>query len=105
VTVGVVDTRVDAKTPQLGGGRVERGLDVANPGGKPADDDCFGQGTFVAGIIAADVRAGAGFAGVAPEAKILPIRCATVTQDGSPRVMTVVERPTASVLQSTAVRR
>src|SRR4051812_20978016 len=41
VTVGVVDTGVDAKTPQLANGRVQRGLDVANPGGGPADDDCF----------------------------------------------------------------
>lgn len=91
VTVGVVDTGVDAKTPQLSGGRVRRGLDVANPGGKPADDDCFGHGTFVAGIIAAGTRSGTGFSGIAPEAKILPIRCATVTQDGSPPLLTAVE--------------
>ncbi|KFU75672.1 peptidase S8 [Amycolatopsis lurida NRRL 2430] len=91
VTVGVVDTGVDAKTPQLSGGRVQRGLDVANPGGKPADDDCYGHGTFVAGIIAAGGRSGTGFAGIAPDAKILPIRCATVSQDGSPPRLTAAE--------------
>ncbi|MEV7043714.1 type VII secretion-associated serine protease mycosin [Amycolatopsis sp. NPDC051061] len=91
ITVGVVDTGVDAKTPQLSGGRVRRGLDVAAPGGKPADDDCFGHGTFVAGIIAAGPRPGTGFAGIAPDAKILPIRCAIVTQDGSPPTLTAVE--------------
>lgn len=91
VTVGVVDTGVDGKTPQLSGGRVQRGLDVAAPGGKPADDDCFGHGTFVAGIIAAGARAGTGFSGVAPEAKVLPIRCASVSEDGSPPVLTALE--------------
>jgi type VII secretion-associated serine protease mycosin len=90
VTVGVVDTGVDAKTPQLSG-RVQRGLDVANPGDKPANDDCFGHGTFVAGIIAAGTRSGTGFSGIAPDARILPIRCATVTQDGSPPSLTAVE--------------
>ncbi|WP_410586387.1 type VII secretion-associated serine protease mycosin [Amycolatopsis sp. lyj-23] len=91
VTVGVVDTGVDAKTPQLAGGRVQRGVDVANPDGGPADEDCFGHGTFVAGIIAAGARPDTGFSGIAPEATILPIRCATVPQDGSPPVLTAVQ--------------
>ncbi|MDQ7810883.1 type VII secretion-associated serine protease mycosin [Amycolatopsis sp. A133] len=91
VTVGVVDTGVDAQTPQLAGGRVQRGQDVANPGGGPADADCFGHGTFVAGIIAAGARPDTGFAGIAPEATILPIRCATLTPDGSPPVLTAVQ--------------
>jgi membrane-anchored mycosin MYCP len=91
VTVGVVDTGVDATTPQLAGGRVRPGLDVAGPGGGPADGDCFGHGTFVAGIIAAGVRPDTGFSGIAPEATILPIRCATLTPDGSPPVLTAVQ--------------
>ncbi|QKV74011.1 type VII secretion-associated serine protease mycosin [Amycolatopsis sp. Hca4] len=91
VTVGVVDTGVDAQTPQLAGGRVRPGLDVANPGGGPADTDCFGHGTFVAGIIAAGPRPDTGFSGIAPEATILPIRCATPTPDGSPPVLTAVQ--------------
>jgi type VII secretion-associated serine protease mycosin len=91
VTVGVVDTGVDAKTPQLSGGRVQRGLDVANPGAKPADDDCYGHGTVVAGIIAAGARSGTGFSGIAPDAEILPIRCAIVAKDGSPPALTAVE--------------
>ncbi|WP_431878345.1 type VII secretion-associated serine protease mycosin [Amycolatopsis sacchari] len=71
ITVAVVDTGVDAHTPQLAG-RVLPGADVAGSG--PADDDCYGHGTFVAGIIAAAPAPGTGFTGVAPEATILPIR-------------------------------
>ncbi len=71
ITVAVVDTGVDAHTPQLAG-RVLPGADVAGSG--TADDDCYGHGTFVAGIIAAAPAPGTGFTGVAPEATILPIR-------------------------------
>jgi type VII secretion-associated serine protease mycosin len=52
--------------------------------GRPrADDDCFGHGTFVAGIIAAAPAEGTGFTGVAPDARILPIRVATSVEDGT----------------------
>jgi membrane-anchored mycosin MYCP len=81
VVVGVVDTGVDASVPQLRG-RVLSGIDVVNGRGR-ADSDCYGHGTFVAGIIAAERRAGTGFAGVAPGATILPVRQATGPSDGS----------------------
>ncbi|EME65646.1 peptidase S8/S53 subtilisin kexin sedolisin [Amycolatopsis decaplanina DSM 44594] len=87
----MVDTGVDGTTPQLSDGRVKPGVDVTTPERKPANDDCFGHGTFVAGIIGAAVRPGTGFAGVAPEATILPIRCAITTADGSPPVLTATE--------------
>lgn len=76
VTVAVVDTGVDASVPQLRGGTVLRGIDTTKPGGGPADTDCYGHGTFVAGIIAAAPMSGTGYAGVAPGVQILPIRCA-----------------------------
>jgi type VII secretion-associated serine protease mycosin len=82
VTVGVVDTGVDAASPQLAG-RVREGLDVRNPGGKPANNDCFGHGTFVAGIIAAATADDTLFAGVAPDTTILPIRVANEAKDAS----------------------
>jgi type VII secretion-associated serine protease mycosin len=82
VTVGVVDTGVDAGSPQLAG-RVQQGLDVRNPGGKPANNDCFGHGTFVAGIIAAATADDTLFAGMAPDATILPIRVANEGKDTS----------------------
>jgi membrane-anchored mycosin MYCP len=82
ITVAVVDTGVDANTPQLAG-RVSPGTDVMKDGGGTANDDCFGHGTFVAGIIAAAPVAGTAFAGIAPEAHILPIRVATNDKDGT----------------------
>ncbi|MGW4132286.1 type VII secretion-associated serine protease mycosin [Amycolatopsis japonica] len=91
VTVGVVDTGVDAGTPQLSDGRVKPGLDVTVPERGTANNDCYGHGTFVAGIIGAAAVPGTGFAGVAPEATILPIRCAITTTDGSPPVLTATE--------------
>ncbi|NWJ73942.1 type VII secretion-associated serine protease mycosin [Pseudonocardia sp. ICBG1122] len=78
VTVAVVDTGVDAATPQLAGGRVLPGVDVSSTptpsAAGRADSDCPGHGTFVAGIVAAAPMAGAGFVGVAPDAEILPVR-------------------------------
>lgn len=86
VTVAVVDTGVDATTPQLAGA-VAPGQDTSAPGRGPGNTDCPGHGTFVAGIIAARPAAGTGFAGVAPGASILPIRDTFTERDGSPRSM------------------
>lgn len=81
--VGVVDTGVDAGASQLAG-RVMQGLDVRVNGPSRGDNDCFGHGTFVAGIIAAAPVATTPFSGIAPEAKILPIRIADSSKDTSP---------------------
>jgi type VII secretion-associated serine protease mycosin len=80
VTVAVVDTGVDASSPQLAG-RVRSGTDVIDPGGGLANTDCYGHGTFVAGIIGAAPRPGTGFVGMAPDVTILPIRAATSQQN------------------------
>lgn len=82
VTVGVVDTGVDGVAQQLTG-RVLPGRDVRNPGDGPANSDCFGHGTFVAGIIGAAPANDTMFAGVAPDATILPIRVADDATDTS----------------------
>jgi membrane-anchored mycosin MYCP len=76
--VAVLDSGVSATAPALSGA-VLRGLTVAT--GKGADTDCSGHGTFVAGIIAAGPTAGAGFAGFAPAARILPVD--VVAPDGA----------------------
>jgi type VII secretion-associated serine protease mycosin len=81
VTVAVVDSGVDARTPQLAG-RVDAGIDVLDGHG-PADTDCIGHGTAVAAIIAAAPLAGSGFVGVAPAARILPIRQTDAGHEGS----------------------
>jgi membrane-anchored mycosin MYCP len=82
VVVAVIDSGVDGSVPQLRG-RVLPGLDVLHGGGAPADTDCYGHGTFVAGIIAAAQVPGIGFAGIAPDATILPIRQSSGPQDGT----------------------
>lgn len=81
VTVAVVDTGVDGNQPFLRGA-VLPGIDIANGGG-PANTDCDGHGTFVAGLIAGRRLPGFGFAGIAPKATILPVRQANSTQDGT----------------------
>jgi hypothetical protein len=79
VTVAVVDTGVSAAASALSGA-VAAGVDLTAPGRGRADGDCAGRGTFVAGIVAARPRDGSGFAGVAPAARILPVRV-TPTED------------------------
>ncbi|KIR64714.1 type VII secretion-associated serine protease mycosin [Micromonospora haikouensis] len=72
VTVGVIDSGVDRRHPQLAG-RVTAGADFLDPGGD-GSGDCAGHGTGVASIIAAEPRAGVAFQGLAPGARILPVR-------------------------------
>ncbi|WP_434098152.1 type VII secretion-associated serine protease mycosin [Streptomyces sparsogenes] len=83
VLVAVIDTGVDIKNPQLTDAvDTKLGFEVRKPGknslekGKKGDgtDDLVGHGTKVAGIIAARPHPGTGFVGLAPEAKIIPIR-------------------------------
>lgn len=81
VTVAVIDTGVDAKATPLEG-RVLPGVDIVGGGGR-ADDDCFGHGTFVAGIIGAERLVGTGVHGIAPDVKILPVRQANDSSDGT----------------------
>ncbi|MGH3239131.1 MAG: type VII secretion-associated serine protease mycosin, partial [Spirillospora sp.] len=74
VTVAVVDSGVDADHPQLRDGAVLRGEDFHLLGEYPGDFDCASHGTAVASIIAARQASGVGFAGLAPDARILPVR-------------------------------
>ncbi|MEV8378400.1 type VII secretion-associated serine protease mycosin [Kribbella sp. NPDC056861] len=75
VTVAVVDSGVDADHPQLRRkGKVLPGRDFYLVGKLPGNFDCVSHGTGVAGIIAADQIPGIGFQGVAPGARILPVR-------------------------------
>nr|WP_233225438.1 type VII secretion-associated serine protease mycosin [Nocardia sp. MDA0666] len=67
--VAVIDTGV-APNPRLPG--LIGGGDYVSHG--DGTEDCDAHGTFVAGIIAASPVAGQGFAGVAPDARILSIR-------------------------------
>lgn len=73
VTVAVIDTGVDDKNPQLRGAMAAGGKDYVGKSGD-GTEDIEGHGTRVAGIIAAREIKGTGFAGIAPEAKILSLR-------------------------------
>jgi subtilisin family serine protease len=70
-TVAVVDTGVQADHPDLGD-RVAFGWDFVDE--DPYANDEEGHGTHVAGTIAATKDNTIGVAGVAPEARILPLR-------------------------------
>ncbi|MCK6505817.1 S8 family serine peptidase [Myxococcota bacterium] len=71
VTVAVVDTGV-SRVPDLGGTVLLEGVSFV-PGRGTADDD-NGHGTHVAGTIAQTTNNGLGVAGVAPRARILPLK-------------------------------
>lgn len=70
VVVAVLDSGVDGTNPLLRG-RVLTGTDEL--GYSDGRVDCVGHGTAVASIIAA-AGTGSGFAGLAPRARILPVR-------------------------------
>ncbi|WP_068777419.1 S8 family serine peptidase [Paenibacillus sp. FJAT-26967] len=69
--VAVVDTGVDLDHPDLEG-RLVPGTNLLNPQAKPMDDN--GHGTNVAGVIAAKMNNDKGIAGIAPNARIMPIK-------------------------------
>jgi membrane-anchored mycosin MYCP len=73
VVVAVVDSGVDGDHPQLTG-RVLRGQDFFFAGNLPGSYDCVSHGTAVGSIVAAGPVDGVGFHGVAPGARILPVR-------------------------------
>lgn len=91
VTVAVIDSGVDSGHPQLRG-RVERGADLLDPGGD-GTVDCAEHGTAVAGIVAAVPRRGAGLRGLAPEARIMPVRVSErrLDDDGDDRTVTATQ--------------
>lgn len=73
VTVAVVDSGVEAGNVHLADVLVG-GRSTFGNGSEPADDDQIGHGTAVAGLIAARQVEGSGVVGIAPEAKIMPVR-------------------------------
>ncbi|BCJ49764.1 peptidase S8 [Actinoplanes sp. NBRC 14428] len=71
VTVAVVDTGTSRAAAGLSGA-VAAGTTVVGRG--RGDSDCAGRGSALAGLVAARPVSGSLFAGVAPEARILPVR-------------------------------
>ena len=70
--VAVIDSGVDARHPDLTG-RVLPGRDLVD-GSTDGRVDPVGHGTTVAALIAGRARGGTGVAGLAPGARILPVR-------------------------------
>ncbi|MER7590242.1 type VII secretion-associated serine protease mycosin [Micromonospora sp. NPDC127501] len=73
VTVAVIDSGVSAAHPLLKG-QVLEGRDFNGLAARQGQCDEAGHGTLIAGIIAGREGAGVPFSGVAPAARILPIR-------------------------------
>jgi type VII secretion-associated serine protease mycosin len=71
VTVAVIDSGVSDDHPALAG-QVLAGQDLV--AGGSAKCDSVGHGTIIAGIIAGRPTASSGFHGMAPQARILPLR-------------------------------
>ncbi|HEX8001096.1 MAG TPA: S8 family serine peptidase [Mycobacteriales bacterium] len=85
VVVAVIDTGVDRRHPDLRG-RLTRGATFLGCGATPCGDgdwrsgprerrgDAFGHGTHVAGAVVAGRGNGTGIVGVAPLAKVMPVK-------------------------------
>ena len=72
VTVAVIDSGVQSTNAHFSGGALLAGVDLT--GEADGRVDTYGHGTIVAGLIGARTIKGSGLTGVAPAAKILPIR-------------------------------
>ncbi len=72
VVVAVIDSGVDGSHPDLVG-QVLPGIDLVDPG-RSAEPDPVGHGTTVAGLIAGRNDDRKGVVGLAPDARILPVR-------------------------------
>src|SRR5262249_20707500 len=81
VTVAVVDSGIDTTHPDLIGQIAPDGYDFVDKDADPKDMN--GHGTHVSGIIAASRNNGEGGSGIAPKAKILPLRVLAANGQGS----------------------
>jgi membrane-anchored mycosin MYCP len=88
VKVAIVGSGVDGSAPGLAG-RVLGGTDVAAGTGR-GDDSCSGSGTALAGIVAGDDGAAGRTFGVAPGAKVIPVK-AGITKPAPGLAATAIE--------------
>lgn len=80
ITIAVVDTGVHLTHEDLKD-KILPGRNIIDPSKPPQDDD--GHGTHVAGIAAAETDNGRGVVGVAPDARILPVKVLDANGMGS----------------------
>ncbi|SHG69317.1 type VII secretion-associated serine protease mycosin [Jatrophihabitans endophyticus] len=76
VVVGVVDSGLNQRQPQLRSLSVKRGKGVIDKVGFDPDDttDCYGHGTAVTSLLAAQPSDRTDFAGIAPDVTVVPIK-------------------------------
>ena len=103
ITIGIVDTGVDASHPDLAG-RIGATTACIDTGGDPSKcggsgDDIDGHGTHVTGIAVADAGNGAGIAGVAPNARVVVARVfqQSTTNNGQPGMSATVADVNAGI--------
>lgn len=78
--VAVIGTGIDPGNPQFAPGQV---LAEQTVGSGKASGDCDGRGTFAAGIVGAQPDSATTVAGIAPQARLLPIGYTASTSDES----------------------
>lgn len=95
IVIAILDSGVDLDHPDLRRNILSKGIDLVDPHGTNGADDASGHGTHVAGIAAARGGNGIGVSGVAPRAKILPIRVSSSGSVKSEAVAQAIKRATA----------
>jgi serine protease len=81
ITVAIIDTGVDFGAPDLSAANRLPGYDFFNNDTDPTDDN--GHGTHVAGTVAQSTNNGVGAAGVAYQARLLPVKALGNNGQGS----------------------
>jgi membrane-anchored mycosin MYCP len=85
--IAVIGTGIDAGNGQFARSQVQPGVDVlaggGGGGGGSANTDCDGRGTFAAGVIGAQPDDRTTVVGVAPGARLIPIRYTQATSSGA----------------------
>jgi membrane-anchored mycosin MYCP len=83
--IALLDSGVDATQPQLAG-HVDDGFDAITGTVGAGNTDCLGTGTEVAGVMVAQPSGSGGLAGVAPSARVLPVRVVAAQGSAPPTV-------------------
>ena len=81
--IAILDSGIDLGHPDLRA-RLVRGVDLTGAPGCPGPQDESGHGTAVAGVAAASANNRIGIAGVAPRARLMPVRVLTGSESGTP---------------------